>query len=75
MFNLLATFTEVITNIGYILLAILVLLLMITVHELGHFVAGKILGFGIEEFSIGFGPKLFQKKKFVAFHQLRKKLS
>lgn len=49
--------------IGYILLAVLVLLLMITVHELGHFIAGKILGFGIEEFSIGFGPKLFQKKK------------
>ncbi len=49
--------------IGYILLAVLVLLVMITVHEFGHYVAGKIFGFGIEEFAIGFGPKLFSKKK------------
>ncbi|MBQ9756137.1 MAG: site-2 protease family protein [Clostridia bacterium] len=49
--------------IGYILLAILVLLVMITVHELGHYIAGKIFKFGIEEFAIGFGPKIFSKKK------------
>lgn len=48
--------------IGYILLAILVLLIMITVHEFGHYIAGKIFGFGIEEFAIGFGPKIFKKK-------------
>ena len=36
---------------------------MITVHEFGHYVAGKIFGFGIEEFAIGFGPKLFSRKK------------
>ncbi len=47
----------------YIILAILILLLMITIHEFGHYIAGKILGFKIEEFSIGFGPKLFSKKK------------
>lgn len=63
MFNLLASFLDVLSYAGYILIAILVLLFMITVHELGHFIAGKTLGFGIEEFSIGFGPKLFQKKK------------
>lgn len=48
--------------IGYILLAILVLLVMITVHEFGHYIAGKIFGFGIEEFAIGFGPKIFRKQ-------------
>jgi len=62
-FNLLATFGSVMTYIGYILLAILVLLIMITVHEFGHYIAGKIFGFGIEEFAIGFGPKLFKKQK------------
>ncbi len=36
---------------------------MITIHEFGHYIAGKLLGFKIDEFSIGFGPKLFQKKK------------
>ncbi len=49
--------------IGYVALAVLVLLVMITVHELGHYIAGKSLGFGIEEFAIGFGPKIFSKKK------------
>ena len=47
----------------YIIVAILILLLMITIHEFGHYIAGKILGFKIDEFSIGFGPKLFSKKK------------
>lgn len=47
----------------YILLALVVLLLLITVHEFGHYCAGKILGFKINEFSIGFGPALFKKTK------------
>lgn len=45
----------------YILIAIIVLLLMIVIHELGHYVAGRILRFKINEFSVGFGPKLFSK--------------
>lgn len=49
--------------VGYVLIAVLVLLVMITVHEFGHYVAGKIFGFGIDEFAIGFGPKLFSKRK------------
>lgn len=60
---MLATFGGVMKNIGYVLLAILVLLVMITVHEFGHYIAGKIFHFGIEEFAIGFGPKLLKKKK------------
>lgn len=46
----------------YILLALLVLLAMVTIHEFGHYVAGKILGFKINEFAIGFGPKLYSHK-------------
>ena len=46
----------------YIVLAILVLMLMIMIHELGHYLAGKLLKFKIEEFSIGFGKALFSKK-------------
>ncbi len=44
-----------------IIIALIVLLVLITVHEFGHYVAGKIFGFKINEFSIGFGPKLYQK--------------
>ncbi len=59
----LASFVEVLSFIGYIFLALLVLLIMITVHEFGHFIAGKIFKFGINEFAIGFGPKIFSKTK------------
>lgn len=34
---------------------------MVTIHEFGHYTAGKMLGFKINEFSIGFGPALFSK--------------
>lgn len=47
----------------YILLALVVLLVMITVHEFGHYIAGKIFGFKINEFSIGFGPAIFKRTK------------
>lgn len=48
-------------TIGSVALAVLVLLVMITVHEFGHYIAGKILHFRINEFSIGFGPTLFSR--------------
>lgn len=32
------------------------------IHELGHYIAGRVLGFSIVEFSIGMGPKLLKKK-------------
>lgn len=45
----------------YVILAIVILLTMIVIHELGHYVAGKIFKFKINEFSIGFGPLIFSK--------------
>lgn len=50
-------------SVLYILLALVVLLVMITVHEFGHYCAGKVLGFKINEFAIGFGPTLFKRKR------------
>lgn len=47
----------------YILLTILAIALMIFLHELGHYTAGRLLGFKILDFSIGFGPAIFQFKK------------
>ena len=49
-------------SFGGVVLAIVILLAMITIHEFGHYVAGKILGFKINEFAIGFGPALFKKR-------------
>ncbi len=59
----LLSFSSALQKIGSVLLAVLILLLMITVHEFGHYVAGKIFKFKINEFAIGFGPALFKKTK------------
>lgn len=55
----------------YILLAILILELLILVHELGHFTAGKLLGFRVLGFSLGFGPALFKFKRGETEYALR----
>ena len=62
IFSLLAA-ADVLRTIGSVLLALLILLAMVTVHEFGHYAAGKLLHFKIEEFSVGFGPKLFSHTK------------
>ena len=56
------TAAEVFKYIGYVIVALLALMAMIFVHELGHYTAGKLLGFKIDEFSIGFGPAIFKRK-------------
>ena len=38
------------------------LVLLVLVHELGHFAAAKAFGMYVEEFGIGFPPRLFSKK-------------
>ena len=50
------------TVVLYVLLAFLLLSVLIVLHELGHYLVGKWLGFTIVEFSIGLGPKIFGKK-------------
>lgn len=50
-------------NIATILFTILAISILVVAHELGHFLAGKWLGFDIYEFAIGFGPKIFKKEK------------
>lgn len=57
----LASFGSIMTTALYILLAVVVLLLMIMIHESGHYFIGKKLGFKINEFSIGFGKAIFKK--------------
>ncbi|MBQ3506383.1 MAG: site-2 protease family protein [Clostridia bacterium] len=60
--NGLLSFTSVMKSLGGVVLAIVILLVMVTIHEFGHYVAGKALGFKINEFSVGFGPALFKKR-------------
>ena len=49
-------------TILYIFYALLLIGLLITVHEFGHFIAARLTGIAVKEFAIGFGPKLFQWK-------------
>ena len=61
MINLLSV-GDALRSTGGVVLAIVILLAMVTIHEFGHYLAGKILGFKINEFSIGFGPALWKKR-------------
>lgn len=43
-----------------IILMVIAFGLIITIHELGHFLVARAFGVRIEKFSIGFGPALFE---------------
>ncbi len=45
-----------------ILLFIIILAVLILVHEFGHFIAAKRAGVRVDEFGIGFPPRIFSKK-------------
>src|SRR3989344_619514 len=39
-----------------------VLLILVLVHEYGHFKAARLFGVAVEEFGFGFPPRLWQKR-------------
>lgn len=43
---------------GYILIAILIFSVIVTIHELGHFSLAKANGIEVTEFSLGMGPRI-----------------
>lgn len=45
-----------------ILIAIISLILLVTIHELGHLLFAKKFGVRVDEFGIGYPPRLFGKK-------------
>lgn len=55
----------------YILAAILIFGVLIAVHELGHFLAAKLCGVRVNEFSIGMGPLLWQREAGETQYSLR----
>lgn len=46
-----------------IILFIVIIGVLIFIHELGHFLVAKKSGIRVDEFSIGFPPRIFSKKK------------
>lgn len=45
-----------------ILIFLIVLVVLILVHEFGHFIVAKLTGMRVDEFGIGFPPRLWSKK-------------
>lgn len=54
-----------------ILAAVFVFGVLVTVHEFGHFITAKLTGMRVDEFAIGFGPKLYQQKDGDTLYSLR----
>ena len=54
-----------------ILFAILLFSILIFVHELGHFVAAKLFGVQVNEFSIFMGPALWKKQVGETLYSIR----
>ena len=54
-----------------IVAAIFVFGLLVLVHELGHFMVAKLTGMRVDEFAIGFGPKLWSRKYGETLYAIR----
>lgn len=55
----------------FIIYALLVFLVVIVIHEFGHFFVAKSFGISVNEFSVGMGPLLLSKKKDETQYSLR----
>ena len=51
--------------------AVFVFGMLVLVHELGHFVTAKLMDMRVDEFAIGFGPKIWSTKKGETEYSLR----
>lgn len=61
MINILAiTIADVFGKVWPILVAVLAFMIIIMIHEFGHFIFAKILGVKVNEYAIGFGPELLK---------------
>ena len=56
----------ILSTVGSIIVALLVLLFMITVHEFGHYVVAKIFDFKVNEFAIGMALHYIKRLKRTA---------
>ena len=59
------------SSIVAIIFAILIFSILIFVHELGHFLAAKLSGVQVNEFSMFMGPAIWKKKKGETLYSIR----
>ncbi len=53
------------------IVTIIMFLVMVSLHEFGHFITAKLLDFKILEYAIGFGPCIWKSKKSEIQYSLR----
>ena len=62
---------EIWSKVWPFLVAIMFFGLLISIHELGHFLFAKLFKVKVNEFAIGMGPAIFKKKKGDTTYALR----
>ncbi len=50
---------------------VIMFLLMVSLHEFGHFIVGKLTGMEIKEYAIGMGPAIFKKQGRETLYSVR----
>lgn len=60
-----------ITTVLIVIMAVVLFLAVILIHEFGHFIFAKIFGVKVNEFAIGMGPKLFGKQRGETLYSFR----
>lgn len=58
-------------SLGNLFIAVLVFVVIVLIHEFGHFIIAKLSGIRVEEFALGMGPKIFGKKKGETLYSVR----
>ena len=53
------------------IVSVVMFLVMVSLHEFGHFIVAKMLNFKVDEFSVGMGPAIFKKKKGETQYSIR----
>ena len=53
------------------IVSVVMFLVMVSLHEFGHFIVAKMMKFIVDEFSVGMGPAIFKKKKGETQYSIR----
>ena len=56
---------------GTIIIALIMFLALVTIHEFGHFIVAKLSGIKVNEFAVGMGPEIFSKQNGETKYSLR----
>ena len=59
------------TPLIWIVSFIALIVLVVGIHEAGHFVAAKASGIRVDEFAIGFGPRIWQRRRGETVYSVR----